>query len=453
MGDDVLEVDLLIAGGGMAGMVAAAYAAERGQVVLVVEKQAGIGGSALISGGGLWTAADYETMRRVNPLGEDAKAHIVLDNFDAVGDFIASLGTMIEERAPYIGTQSFDGIVRRLDVADFMKRARSSIQAAGGFVVTQSTIASLFREGGRVTGGRVSGPDGDVDVRARYTLLATGGFQNDPELRAAHITPAARHAAVRSNPASDGQGLRLALEAGASTSERMGGFYGHTIPYPIDLPMEHQDYIPFAQFYLSPRAILLDEKGRRFTDESRGYYLNAQEVLELPRGRALLIFDQTLREDDTERFGVDRFDFARRRGAHVASASTAGALKLAVASWGYANVADAIAGYNAALQHDSPLDPPRNANRRPLEGELFAIEVQPAITFTHGGIRTDEKAQVLDRQGQVIEGLLAAGADVGGTYYRAYAGGLAMASTAGLVAARTALGEARQRRAAPAGPI
>ena len=71
------------------------------------------------------------------------------------------------------------------------------------------------------------------------------------------------------------------------------------------------------------------------------------------------------------------------------------------------------------------------------------IEVIPAITNTWGGLRIDPAARVLDAGGAPIPGLLAAGADAGGLYQRAYGGGLAAGLTFGLRAARTA---------APAGP-
>lgn len=69
------------------------------------------------------------------------------------------------------------------------------------------------------------------------------------------------------------------------------------------------------------------------------------------------------------------------------------------------------------------------------------MEIQPAITFTHGGLRTDADSRVLDANGEPIAGLLAAGADAGGTYHQAYAGGLAMAAVFGMIASETALSE------------
>jgi succinate dehydrogenase/fumarate reductase flavoprotein subunit len=69
------------------------------------------------------------------------------------------------------------------------------------------------------------------------------------------------------------------------------------------------------------------------------------------------------------------------------------------------------------------------------------IEVIPAITFTFSGLRIDPLARVLDESGKVIPGLLAAGADAGGAFNRAYAGGLACALVFGLQAAATATAE------------
>ena len=68
----------------------------------------------------------------------------------------------------------------------------------------------------------------------------------------------------------------------------------------------------------------------------------------------------------------------------------------------------------------------------------YIIEVIPAITFTFSGLRIDPQARVLDEAGEVIPGLLAAGADAGGVFNRAYAGGLACALVFGLQAAVTA---------------
>ena len=89
---------------------------------------------------------------------------------------------------------------------------------------------------------------------------------------------------------------------------------------------------------------------------------------------------------------------------------------------------------------DGSLDPPRRFDAAPIQDPPFyVIEVVPAITFTFGGLIVDPEARVLDEHGRPIPGLHAAGADAGGLYVRAYAGGIAAALIFGLRAARTAL--------------
>jgi fumarate reductase flavoprotein subunit len=83
----------------------------------------------------------------------------------------------------------------------------------------------------------------------------------------------------------------------------------------------------------------------------------------------------------------------------------------------------------------------------------MAIPICPGITYTMGGLAIDERAQVIDTRGEVIPGLLAAGATTGGLEggeNAVYLGGLIKAGVFGLIAAEQA---ARlQGKVAPAAP-
>src|SRR5260370_37781460 len=73
--------DLLVIGGGMAGLAAGAAAAEAGARVTGVEKSRNLGGSAAVSAGIVWTAPDFETLRRVVPGGDPALGHALIGGF------------------------------------------------------------------------------------------------------------------------------------------------------------------------------------------------------------------------------------------------------------------------------------------------------------------------------------------------------------------------------------
>src|SRR5713226_2594412 len=73
--------ELLVVGGGMAGLAAAAAATSAGARVTVVEKCGTLGGSAAMSAGIVWTAPDFKTLRQVVPGGDAALGQALIDGF------------------------------------------------------------------------------------------------------------------------------------------------------------------------------------------------------------------------------------------------------------------------------------------------------------------------------------------------------------------------------------
>src|SRR5207244_1889399 len=76
---------------------------------------------------------------------------------------------------------------------------------------------------------------------------------------------------------------------------------------------------------------------------------------------------------------------------------------------------------------------------KPPAGARIGVRVAPGITHTIGGLRIDERARVLHEDGTPIDGLFAAGADVGGISTGGYASGLAAALVFGRIAAESVI--------------
>ena len=174
-------------------------------------------------------------------------------------------------------------------------------------------------------------------------------------------------------------------------------------------------------------------------------------LLEQPEARGLLVYDQATHDnwmmqpyvEGVE--PVDKFQLAYRRGARCAVAEDLEEFGELPEEWGYPGpaVLASLLEFNRQCEAGTPV-PGRARDGRPLtEPPYCVIEVVPAITFTFAGLRIDPQARVLDRAGAPIPGLLAAGADAGGVFVRAYAGGLASALVFGLQAAETALAAVR----------
>jgi succinate dehydrogenase/fumarate reductase flavoprotein subunit len=418
--------DLLVIGGGMAGLAAGAAAAEAGARVTVVEKSRDLGGSAAVSAGIVWTAPDYETLRRVVPGGDPALGHALIDGFWPAVEWVRASGVPVSES--WEGQMGFGSAVR-VDMAALLTAWRQKIVSAGGTVMVGSPARKLTADRtGRVSGALIEGPR---EIRADAVLLATGGFQGDPELLATFIGPGADAMLVRSNTGSVGDGFRLGREVGASASKCLEGFYGHLVPSPLAELREDQ-FLSLTQYY-SNHCILVNRLGLRFTDESLGDEVSNQATLRQPGSRAVLLCDERIRTAFTVTAPyphgqvIDRIAAAREAGGRYASARTKEELVDVVAGWGVARKDLA-----ATLDPEPFIDPP-----------FHALEVQPAITFPFGGLRVDPDGRVLDRDGTPVPGLFAAGADAGGLQDRRYVGGLALGLVFGPRAARTAIKEGR----------
>lgn len=434
-------VDMLVIGGGLAGLSAAARAVQDGASVVVVEKGPSLGGSAVYAGF-LWTAPTLDVMREVNPEGDPELGARLVDGYDDAIEWVQSLGVATKDPVTVLGY----GRGVETDMTGLIAACERVVrQGEESEILLGAHTSELIRSHGRVRGAEVITADGERRrIEARSTVLATGGFGGDPELRAQHIHPLARELPLRANPHSTGDGLRLGLAAGAAFGAENAGFYGHLVPSHVPARNAHELWE--VTFYHSEHGVLVNLAGDRFVDETIGDHLNTLAVLEQPEARALLICDQRVHDEWMMRPYVegvepnDRFALAYRRGARCAVAEDLEEFEHLPEEWGYdgSAVSRTLTEFNARSAAGTA-EPSRRLDSAPLvNAPYYVVELIPAITFTFGGLRVDADARVLNARGRPIPGLLAAGADIGGLWVRAYAGGAATALVFGLQAADTA---------------
>ena len=441
MSSDQTEFDLLVLGGGMAGLSAAAWSVRQGRSVMLVEKGE-LGGSA-VNAGFIWTAPSLDVLRSQVPEGDAHLGERLIEDFEPAVDWVRSLDV---ECQPAVEVLRF-GRGHQTALLNYLRACELIIREdPRSEIVLPGTARRLLVEDGEVLGAEVATPSGEArTVYAAATVLATGGFQADPDLRASLIHPQARDIPLRGNWYSSGDGLRLGSEAGAAFGADDAGFYGHLMPSGVRFA-ENDDFVGLSLYY-SEHSLLLNLDCRRFVDETVGDHLNTMALLEQPEARGLIVSDSRVRDEWILRpyvegvRPVDTFDLCYRRGARCAVAADLDELTLMPPEWGYDGTAvrHALVDFNRRCE-DGSHDPTRRFDAVPIQDPPFyVIEVVPAITFTFGGLLVDSEARVLDGEGRPIPGLHAAGADAGGLYVRAYAGGIAAALIFGLRAARTAL--------------
>lgn len=243
---------------------------------------------------------------------------------------------------------------------------------------------SLVRAAGDV---RLETPFAEADV------LATGGF-------AARLARE-RGLLLRANRWSEGDGLAHALARGAAATAGMEEFYGRALPAEVD----EAEFVDAAQLY-ARHALVLDDEGR---DLGEPAWHESDLVQRFPGGSAWYVVDaQALRVRVRDRTVGKMVEAARAAGGDVRPADE--------------------------LPFELPSSP------KLVEPPLIAVRVHAAVTHTIGGLRIDDRARVLDRSGQPITGLHAAGADAGGIFTGGYGSGLAAALVYGRIAAETAVG-------------
>lgn len=425
----------------MAGLSSAGWAAERGAQVIVVEKASDIGGSAFLSGGVLWTATSPGRMQ-LYAAGDKALAGVLWDTYPDALAWLRRREIDISPTMPVLHGRGY-----QIDIVAHLRGCVSLVEQAGGYVVLDTDTESLvLDDGGAVIGARTQHRDGAIEVRARHTLLATGGYQGSPELRERYIHPHARDMRLRANPVSIGRGLELGQSAGGDVPAVNPYFYGHLVSESQEWGLERH-FTGLSQYH-SDQALLINEQGLRFCDETHGDHTNTYQTLIQPNARALCFWDARVHAEFATRGVVsiavpmDKMTMALENGGKGIIASSLEEIGRFAASEGFDGdrTVATITEFNSKAQSGwETIVPSRADVCVPLDqAPYYALVVHPAITFTFGGLTIDTGARVLSKDGSVIPGLLAAGSDAGAAFGAGYAGGLALAMTFGITAARSA---------------
>lgn len=319
-----------------------------------------------------------------------------------------------------------------------------------------SRVVGLTYDGNRVVGVQVKTGRELYEVQARSVVLASGGFESDPEMRTRYLGPGWELARVRGTRFNTGDGIKMALAIGAAPYGNWSGC--HAVGWDFNAP-EFGDLTVGDGFqkHSYPFGIMINANGRRFVDEGADfrnytYAKYGRVILEQPGNFAWQIFDQKV-------VHLLRDEYRIKRVTKV-KADTIEQLAAKLEGVEAATAVEEIKAYNAAVCQAAPFNPNIKDGRATSglkvnktnwantidQGPFEAYQVGCGITFTFGGLRISENGQVLDVDLNPIDGLYAAGELVGGLFYFNYPGGTGL--MAGSVFGRIAGASAAE---APAG--
>ncbi len=458
--------DVLVVGGGIAGLSAAISAREAGAAVILIEKapRDQRGGNTRFADAQMrfpheadeFGTRDYtadqmfaDLMRISRGRANEALIRTLCDNARATAEWLTAMGLEWEQgyphtagyrRSPKSGGQGLvDLLFRRFD-------------GMGGVVSYETAAVSLIvDEQRRVAGVRCHSPEGVVDIEASGgVILACGGFQANVEMRVRYLGRFADSLILRGSRYNTGDGLNMAMAAGAAPAGQWGDYHSAVLD-----ARSPKIECGVTALYNYQMGIFVDHQGRRFLDEGEDfrdhtYVKFSKFIVEQAGGEAWCIFDQQ---------AYQREEFARawRPVGPPVLAETIEDLARRI-DVPEANLVETMTGFNAAIQPGAydldqldgkrtlGITPPKSNWALPLDQPPYvAIPVTGGITFTFGGLRCDTLARVIDTRGTVMDGLYAAGEPMGEIFYYNYPG--ASSVIRGAVFGRIAGRDAAGRRA------
>jgi fumarate reductase flavoprotein subunit len=459
---DTLVSDVLVVGAGLAGFTAAVRAAENGAGVLLIDKSAGAygDGNVLMASGSLraggksprTSAAELYDFVMSEGVAYPNLVKAWSETCGRAVDWLASAGVSIEETAPgriWLNQTSEISLapVYKKDVGTRAVAAlKARFERLGGRYLAGIEGVSLLRENGSIQGINGKQEGAALELRARATVLATGGFSANKEMIKRYIGPKADQCKLRGSRQDTGDGLRMALEAGAK-AVNLKYFYGHLISRKALVDDRFWPYPRLDSFV--DEGVLIDGGGRRFIDEGRGDVAVANELARSddPAGAAL-IFDHESWEASRDSPSSTSLmipapnPWLRDNDGEIYCHETIAGLaaRLGVNAQ---NLSATLAQYNRAVESNQPgsLVVPRTGKLKILRAPFYGLKVIPGITFTMGGILINGRSEALDANETPIGGLYAAGDAIGGLmggYRGGYTGGLMQAVVTGILAGENA---------------
>ncbi len=430
--------DLVVVGGGIAGMVAAVRAAELGLSALVCEQGADerylcnsrfTGGAFHLCFRSLAEAPDtLEAAIREVTRGSARTdlARAVAGDARAAVRWLGGQGVRFIKAGPQGWRHHFlsppammqTGLNWEGRGGDVMLRTlRRRLEQLSGRVLLGMRARRLLMRQDRCIGLVVERDGLPETIRARHVAICDGGFQADHALLREFVSPAPDRLVQRGAATGRGDGLRMAREVGAALVG-MDRFYGHLL---CRQAMDSQRLWPYPIVdVIATSGIVVDGAGRRFVDEGMGgvHVTNAVARLDDPMS-ACAIFDLRIWNGPATEFILPPNPNLVLAGGQVLRADSIGALAERIGVDASA-LGRTVAEYNRALVGNElgTLDPPRSgqaARPLPIDAAPFmAVRLAAGITYTMGGIAIDADARVLRPDGTPVQGLYASGCATGG---------------------------------------
>jgi fumarate reductase flavoprotein subunit len=431
-----IDTDLVIIGGGGAGMTACIRAEELGLDVVLVEKMSFLGGAISVSGGNQVVMGSQlqqdcgVTDDTVESMVEDFMANganlnvpelltLYAENVGETSDWLQAEGVTydtesgLHQLAEYAHNRELAYTGGGSGAAEAM---RSLVEASGAQVLLNTRASELLTDGnGTVTGVKAADDTTVYTIQADAVLLATGGYGNNKDLLSEEMQNALYYGPVSST----GDGLIMATAEGIDADTRLME-YGKRYPNGIEVSEGiAKSTINGNIVGWTMSAILVNAEGERVVNEKASNRTILETELEQTGQMLYLVMDQATFDAWSEKLGYDVSEYVEANGTSTPIFAHGDTIEEAAEAAGIDGTALAatVEKYNGFVETGEDTDFGRSADYMTMpigDGPYYIVEQKPRFATTMGGLVIDTDLEVINTSGEVIPGLYAAGEVVGG---------------------------------------
>ncbi len=415
-----VTTDIVIIGAGGAGLSAAIEATNSGVNVIVVEKNAFMGGNTNYATGGMNAAnTKYQVAKGIEDSAELFYADTMaggknLNNPELLKVFteksaetlywLESLGADLSE-VGRSGGQSVDRIHKgpggMAIGSHIMNIFTNQVKNLGIEVRLNTRAVEILTEGDVVNGIKVENKDGSsYNINAKAVILASGGFGANSEL-VEKFKPELKGFGTTNAPGAQGDAFAMIEKLDVSLTD-------------IEQIQTHPTVVPLINEMITEGirgdgAILVNHEAMRFINELETRDVVSKAILSQNGATAFLVLDEQVygKASTYEKYYNQGLLKQADTLAELAEIMKVDAVQLE----------KTVADYNEVVKAQMDTE----FGRTSLDVELitapyYAVEISPAVHHTMGGVTINTNTEVVNNSGEVIEGLFAAGEVTGGVH-------------------------------------
>jgi|WetSurMetagenome_2_1015567.scaffolds.fasta_scaffold03000_8 fumarate reductase flavoprotein subunit len=463
-----IKANLVIIGGGGAGMAAALSAIQQGiKDVYILEKRLNIGGNSSLAGGMIFAARDPKDTTKIkpergNPLAggpgypDDVfKETMSFHHYDRVNPRIMralinkSVGTIpwLNKWLEDYGTDTYRNQGPPGSFGKLMKMFAEKFELGGGRILRHTAAKKILKDkDGKVTGVIAANKEGkEIRINAGAVMIATGGFPGNKKLLKKYFPYYYDDVYYTDTIPIEGDGIQLAQKAGAYLEDYC------TLIRENGYSFETGKNTP-NRAAMEPFSVWVNGRGERFLDESICRANPSTNALLAQPGKVgFALFDDNLVRIMNERSipgapGLDLKKFFKaenQKGKWIKIADTWNE----IASWIGTDVKalnETVSEYNSFCDkgHDDVFAKDKDYLMPLREPPFYSIKFRPIMIDTVGPVRVNDRFEVLDKQEKPIPGLYAGGVITAGWQgydYYLFGSALGLSLNSGRIAGESAV--------------